>query len=238
MQGVMTMRGKALQPLLDYLENAPRQRGGRLPPERELATTIGVSRQALRRALDCLEKEGKLARQVGRGTFYLDPCDPARPVAASSTGSIGIDFDLGVPTNPVEVMEVRLVIEPQSARWAALRASQADLDFMNTCLNNMKEAIDWETYDSWDGALHRAICKATRNELLLMLFDRFNEARRQVSWGELRQQALKGDWKERYQEQHTILVATIASRNFVQAEIRMREHIETIRADLFGEGQV
>lgn len=224
------MRSKALQPLIAYLKASPPGRSGRLPPERDLAAAIGVSRQALRRALALLESEGRLERRVGAGTFYLG--DAERPGDAKP-GAADLAFDLGVPTNPLEVMEVRMMIEPQCARWAALRASQADIARMASCLAKMRDSEDWRDYDEWDGALHRAICVATRNQLLLMLFDGFNEARRQMSWGELRLQALKGDWREKYHLQHDGIVDAIARRAAPLAEQRMREHLETIRQDLF-----
>lgn len=224
------MRSKALEPLIAYLKASPPDRSGRLPPERDLAAAIGVSRQALRRALGLLESEGRLERRVGAGTFYVG--DAAREGQAKA-GAADLALDLGVPTNPLEVMEVRMMIEPQCARWAALRASQADIAHMASCLAKMRASEDWRDYDAWDGALHRAICVATRNQLLLMLFDGFNEARRQLSWGELRLQALKGDWREKYHLQHDGIVDAIARRAAPLAEQRMREHLETIRQDLF-----
>lgn len=225
------MRSKALQPLLAHLAASPPDPTGRLPPERDLAAAIGVSRQALRRALAHLESEGKVVRRVGAGTFYLGGGEGAR--RDGSIPETDLPLDLGVRTNPVEVMEVRMLIEPQGARIAALRASQADIAYMGSCLARMRASEDWRDYDAWDGALHRAICAATRNELLLTLFDRFNEARGQLTWGELRLQALKGDWREKYHLQHDGIVEAISRRAAALAELRMREHLETIRQDLF-----
>src|SRR5262249_60691985 len=42
---------------------------GRMPPERALASELGVGRRSLRRALDILEQEGRIQRHQGRGTF-------------------------------------------------------------------------------------------------------------------------------------------------------------------------
>src|SRR6185369_13200359 len=43
--------------------------GGRMPPERSLASELGVGRRSLRRALEVLEREGRISRHQGRGTF-------------------------------------------------------------------------------------------------------------------------------------------------------------------------
>ena len=55
-------------------EAGPQQHAGaRIPPERVLAEELRVSRADLRKALLVLETEGRLDRQVGRGTFVRDP---------------------------------------------------------------------------------------------------------------------------------------------------------------------
>lgn len=227
----VNMRAKALQPLLSYLKaSPPLGRVGRLPPERDLAAAIGVSRQALRRALRLLEEAGRIERRVGSGTFLVPNAADAE---SKATTNAAVDLDLGVPTNPVEVMEVRLMIEPHAAHAAALRGSKADFALMEQCLDKMRSAENWRTYDEWDGALHRAICAATRNRLLLMLFDGFNEARAQVTWGELRLRALKDGWIERYHDQHIEIVEAISQRAASSAAQKMRNHIETVRQDLF-----
>src|SRR4051794_22308311 len=90
---------------------------GRIPPERVLASELGVGRRSLRRALDVLEKEGRISRRQGRGTFVQ---------AHASDGAIPFDQIMD-HTNPLEVIEVRLSVEPAMARLAAIRASQSDI---------------------------------------------------------------------------------------------------------------
>ncbi|MBL4768628.1 MAG: GntR family transcriptional regulator, partial [Rhodobacteraceae bacterium] len=60
--------------------------GGRLPPERSLCETLGVSRAELRKALLVLESSGVLARQIGRGTFLAKK--PAQHKSGSTDGTI------------------------------------------------------------------------------------------------------------------------------------------------------
>jgi GntR family transcriptional regulator len=59
--------------LLASIARGELQPGTRLPPERELATTLGVSRMTLRQALDGLEQHGLLVRAGGRGTYVAEP---------------------------------------------------------------------------------------------------------------------------------------------------------------------
>ena len=87
--------------------SGPDRRDPRLPPERELAEELGVSRGTLRKALADLEVEGLIWRHVGRGTFVGN-----RPVETVQ--------DLGEVTrrtNPAGVMEARLRWSPSSPGW-------------------------------------------------------------------------------------------------------------------------
>ena len=86
--------------------------GFRLPPERSMAAEHGLARNTLRQALAALEQRGLIVRQVGRGTFVKAE---SRPALA--------DGLLAKMRNasPVDLIEVRLIIEPQAAALAAER---------------------------------------------------------------------------------------------------------------------
>src|SRR5262245_43473454 len=106
-------RGSTVEKLREMI-NGGRER---LPPERVLAEQFGISRRRVRDALDLLEKEGQVHRRQGAGTFV------AEDTAADGLLSRAIEM-----TNPVEVLEVRLSIEPTLARLAAVRASKYDIE--------------------------------------------------------------------------------------------------------------
>src|SRR5688572_2452703 len=86
---------------------------GRVPPERQLAAALDVSRAELRKALAALEAEGQVWRHVGKGTFLGE-----RPRTAMDQIAW-----LARLTNPVEVMGARFAVEPELARLAALHAN-------------------------------------------------------------------------------------------------------------------
>src|SRR5918998_1219230 len=123
----------ALMQLRAYLAQAQLPENGRLPPERELAAELGVSRAELRKALATLAAEGRLWRHVGRGTFVGNrPVDAPADVAAMARR-----------TNPAEVMKARLAIEPEIARLAALNATPAHVAQMRACLTRSRQAETW-----------------------------------------------------------------------------------------------
>ncbi len=135
----------------------------RLPSERALAAQLGVGRRTLRRALEVLEAEGHIWRQQGKGTF-LGP----RPLR----GEVSL-VELSSRTNPLEVMEARLEIEPALARLAALRASNGDIDRLKHLAQKTEFMADGDcdSRELWDGAFHRAIAEAAGNSLLFAFVD-------------------------------------------------------------------
>src|SRR6185369_10013557 len=116
---------------------------------------LGVGRRSLRRALDILEQEGHISRHQGRGTFIsgypngeADGIATSRPArngrAAAPSLAIEHIFD---HTSPMEVIEVRLAIEPVMARLAAFRASQAEINRLNALAAETRTAPDPASYE-------------------------------------------------------------------------------------------
>lgn len=202
---------------------AARQAAGenRLPPERELAMQMKVSRGTLRRALDLLEAEGTLWRHVGQGTFV-----GSRELIATPREKVTRT------TNPDEVMEGRLVVEPKLAAMAALRASAEDVARMEYCLRKGEAAANTATFEIWDGRLHRAIAEAARNRMLLALFDSLNAVRDEDLWGRLKKASFSRTRKTGYLQQHRDLVEAIRQRDAAAAEKLMLSHLDIVRRDL------
>jgi DNA-binding FadR family transcriptional regulator len=201
---------------------------GRLPPERELADMLGVSRNELRKALAALEEQGQIWRQVGKGTFLGSrPIDTVADIAAMARR-----------TSPAEVMQARLSLEPEIARLAALHAKPEQLVAMRTCLERQHSAATWREYESWDNRLHRTIAEATQNALLLGLLDTLNAVRRAVTWGRLRPPDRARPAAEHHSfAEHAAIVESISQRDMAAAATAMRKHLQTVQAKLLeGEG--
>lgn len=192
----------------------------KLPPERELSEQLGVKRTVLRKALAKLEAEGHIWRHVGKGTFVGSP-----PSSLLSDVS-----DIAARTNPSQVMEARLMVEPELARLAALHATAAEIDEMARCIKGTKQAREWRTYEMWDNKLHRSIAKASGNVCLLAVFDMLNSIRRAVAWKRLRKHEL-GRAHHSFAE-HDALVEAIGERDTEEAAAIMRDHLRAVRRDL------
>lgn len=196
--------------------------GQRLPSERLLAAQIGIGRRALRRALEVLEAEGRIWRHQGKGTF-LGP-RPPEPQANLE--------ELSKRTNPLEVMDARLEIEPALARLAALRASNGDIERLMHLSDKTASTSDADGRELWDSALHRAIAEVAGSALLLAIFDMIDRIRQDTSWRILRERARSGARQQIYVDQHRRVIAAIAQREAHAAERAMREHLEFVRDGL------
>jgi DNA-binding FadR family transcriptional regulator len=216
-------RGRsALTQLRAWLAQQALPPSTRLPPERELAEMLGVSRGELRKALALLERQGEVWRHVGKGTFI-----GARPRAEIASVAA-----IAAQTSPAEVMRARLAVEPELAREAALHASADDIKEMRLCVSGALSAETWRQYENWDNRLHRAIAEASHNALLLALFDTLNAVRRAVVWGRLREERPAPPADHHSFAEHEAIVAAIEERDRSDAANRMRLHLENVGVHL------
>lgn len=212
----------ALTQLRAWLSQQRRAPGDRLPPERQLCATLGVSRSELRKALSHLEAAGEVWRHVGKGTFIG---------AAPHTGGDDIAAT-AARTSPVEVMNARLVLEPALAAEAALCATLEDLEDLRGCLDGARAAESWRHYETWDNRLHRAIAASTGNLVTLTLFDSLNTIRRTVTWGRRRPEQDRPSPDHHSFCDHDAIYRAIAERDPTAAAGAMRAHLGRVRDKL------
>lgn len=200
--------------------------GYQLPTERELGQVFGIARSTLRKALSELEAEGLIQRQVGRGTFI------APPAAAPATGGTSAEALLARihGASPIDVMDLRLVIEPQFVEIAAMRATSRDRQQIAHCLHASEKANGILEFEHWDGALHQAILAAAQNHLLVDLYEAINGVRRQPEWETVKRRSLTPQRLAEYRKHHRKLVRALMDRDAVRARDVAREHLVAVRA--------
>jgi DNA-binding FadR family transcriptional regulator len=195
---------------------------GRLPPERSLAGELGVGRRSLRRALEVLEEEGQIWRRQGQGTFV-------------SLAKAPSDIHLGrisEHTNPMEIMEVRLAIEPPLARLAAVRASRCDLERLVRLAEETRAAPNAEDYEKANAAFHRRIAEAARNALYLTLLDAVNDILRDLACERLGESAHCFKRQAVYAGFHAEIVEAISARDGERAEKIMYAHLRDVQQNI------
>lgn len=212
----------ALVQLQAYLAQHDLPPDSRLPAERELCEVLGVSRGDLRKALALLEKEGKIWRRVGKGTFIgSGPLEETVAIA-----------EISGRTNPADLMRSRLIVEPEIAREAALHATQDDILAMRRSLVQTRAAATWRQYENLDNLLHRQIAQASRNTVLLGLFDVLNAIRRAVVWGRLRVEPARPPADHHSFAEHDRIVDAIENRDLGGAATAMRSHLQSVERRL------
>ncbi|MGH2531210.1 MAG: FadR/GntR family transcriptional regulator [Thermomicrobiales bacterium] len=140
------------------------QPGDRLPPERELAEQLEVSRSSLREALRTLEVAGLIESRHGGGTYVRDVVDQGFSLLALVFHATG--DSLG------DLWEVRLIFEPEIAARAALRSTPEDLAALNAILTRQAEQVASEERTlQIDREFHRALARASRNAVASRVID-------------------------------------------------------------------
>ena len=208
--------------LRKYLQQNRLSEHARLPPERQLAGTLGVTRNRLRAVLRRMAVQGEIWRHVGKGTFI-----GRRPLEALPHDGNGM-----VLTSPREVIDARLIFEPVLARLAAFNATSADHREMQLCLDKMADAPGWPAWASWDGRLHRSVAKASANALLLAMFDTLQMYRNRDVFRALDRPFQGTDMASK---DHAAVVKAIRERDPTRAEACMRKHILSLRHAIFGD---
>jgi len=138
--------------------------GSRLPPEREFAAQLGVSRASVREALRELELKGMVDRRPGRGTTVADA---SRMLHTGSLLAVMSEIERTVS----EVMDLRAALEPPIAGRAASRATPRDVERLTAIHAAMRATRSPARAVELDVDFHQEIGRATHNPLLVKLVE-------------------------------------------------------------------
>jgi DNA-binding FadR family transcriptional regulator len=198
--------------------------GERLPAERDLTTHFGASRSTVREALRQLEETGLVIRRIGSGTFVNYRSRPH-------------EEDIAELTSPIELIEVRLALEPDMARLAVVNATARDLDRMEAALLRCEAAKDdRESFSRADEAFHRALVECTRNPLMIWLYGKINDVRGHTQWNAMKDKILSGKRIALYNKDHRALFEALRRRDLEEAVATIEKHLNRARVDLVGAG--
>lgn len=192
----------------------------RLPAERHLAEEFSVSRGTIRSVLQILEDQHLVIRQVGSGTYV-------------SHRELTNQQEISSITSPLEMVEVRIAIEPQMVRLAISNASHRDLEELRKALRQCEDCGgDAEKFASADTAFHMALAHCSKNELLYWIYERISEVRRYSQWRTMKAKLLTPERIDYYNNQHRILYEAIASRDANEAVSIIKKHLFGVQDDL------
>ena len=143
--------------MIELIEGGTLKPGDKLPPERQLAEELNVSRTAIREALRSLESMGYIESKVGGGTFIRE--------ISLDNALLPFSAVLSKDKNLIkELLEVRQLLESEIALLASKRASEEDIERMEAALDLMRQEIDsGEIGLRGDNAFHNALAIASQN---------------------------------------------------------------------------
>jgi DNA-binding FadR family transcriptional regulator len=239
MADFMDQNEQALSKVREFIERQNVALDGRIPPERTLASELGVGRRSVRRALDVLEQEGRIHRHQGRGTFVdirstASLAVPSTAVNGSPRPALSAALENVLDyTNPLEVIEVRLANEPVMARLAAVRASPSEIKRLTMLAAKTRTAGDADAYERADSLFHRTIAEASRNTLFLAFFDTTRISQRDVGWRRLGENARCFKRQTVYANFHESIAAAVADRNGQEAYLQMQRHLNDVQQYIY-----
>ncbi|OLT14427.1 hypothetical protein BJF78_19475 [Pseudonocardia sp. CNS-139] len=195
--------------------------GDRLPSENELATRFDVSRTAIREAVQELMTLGFLEIRRGVGTFVI--AAPSAP--AAGWGELREEFRR---VSVRELLEIRMIIEPEIAALAAERATENQVQRLREDVAELHEATPGSTRHPADLAFHLHLVEAAHNKLLTRLTSLI------IDFYKHDESATRAN---DYLDHRTILGA-IEARDADWARAAMRSHLAATRAHALGDGKV
>lgn len=190
--------------------------GARLPPERDLAKKLGVSRPSVREALIALEVEGLVEVRIGSGIYVL--ATNGKHVETQATGD--------APAGPFELLRARYVIESECAALAAKSAKKAQLTAIEQAIEEMeREHAEGRHPLAGDRLFHLRIAEATGNGALVHVVKTLWEERTGPLYSQLEHHYdTPGLWESAMGEHRAVLKA-IAARDAAGARIAMQRHL-------------
>ncbi len=191
-----------------------------LPPERELASQLGVSRTVVREATKRLELQGLV--EVLHGVGIRRSGKLHKPLNGS------VEFLIPDAAGRLrQSLEVRLAVEPEIAALAAERASAAQVRELRKVHTRLMEAADLPTAVEADIDFHRALAGSTGNGIFALILETLSDLGRESRMATISQAGV-----QRARIHHHAILTAVEARDADRARAAMRNHIEVAIKDL------
>lgn len=188
--------------------------GHRLPPERDLAEALAVSRPTLRQSLRALQIMGVIKARQGSGSYLADN--------ASDIMRVPLEFALALKNvAKSDLFETRCTLEVKLASLAAERRSSEDLEAMRESLREMEKTMgDPEAWCRSEPKFHSCIVQAARNGVMATMIEMLSQMLTESRKESVR---LLTDYASSYRSHENIYVE-IEKRDPTAAAKMMMEH--------------
>lgn len=200
----------------DLIEKDLFQAGDRLPPERDLAQQLGVSRPSLREALIALDVQGHVEIRGGSGVYVARP--PAGPAARKRTPALG--------ESPRELMQARAALESAVVVIACAHGTREQIRRLGELIAGMRDEIERNRAPmELDRRFHLTLAEMSGNSVMAHLIDElFHERHSPISAKLASRYENSRTWKAALREHEAILRA-LENRDPIAAQAAILSHL-------------
>lgn len=213
----------------NLIVQTPYNAGDRLPPEREIAEMLNVTRTVVREALIMLEIKGLVEVRRGAGIYVLDN---AAGEGAAESAEMSHCNDAG----PFELLQARQLLESNIAEFAALQATREDITKMRQALQLEERELASSapgSSESGDMQFHLAIAEATHNSMLVELFRQSWQWRENnPMWTQLHRHLGDTHYRQEWLVDHQRILAALIKKDARAAKLAMWQHLENVKRRL------
>lgn len=190
--------------------------GTRLPPERDLAQQLGVSRPSLREALIALEIDGSVEIRMGSGVYV---CPPAERPAPTTTAALG--------ESPSELMQARAVIEGSAVVLACARVTADGLARLRDTLARMRVEMEQGGHPvEQDKQFHLTLAALSGNSVLVRLVGELFDERHSPISSQLRERFDSTQTWQAALDEHEAILQALEAADPLAAQTAMRQHLK------------
>lgn len=208
--------------ILSEIQSGSFEIGDKLPTERELCEQFNVSRAPIRQALSALELNGIIYSRQGEGVFIKNTqIDTERDQSSVFLESI----------SPEDIVEARMNLEPLIIKFAAIRATDEDIERLRETIKKMElETKAGKYVPETDEQLHNEIAKASHNELFIKMMSVISNAmKQQEMWQFIRDRTVtRPDYREINFNEHKSLIKAIEDHDVEEAVRLMTSHMKNL----------
>lgn len=198
------------------------QPGDKLLSERELAETLGVSRASVREAFSAMEMMGIITIRPGEGSFVRQVSYEGMLEPLSFLLQIDIE-------NVMQLLEVRKILEVESATLAATRATSEDVETIRRALNNMVDEVNSGAVgDIADAEFHFAVVKAAHNPILITLINTISDLMANTVRFSRRKIFVLRDMPTTLYDSHCLIFQAIVDKKPKKAGNLMYDHLTMV----------
>ncbi|MGR5142204.1 FCD domain-containing protein [Photobacterium sp. DNB23_23_1] len=210
--------------LRQELRDGHYQVGDRLPPERDIAERLNVSRTVVREAIIMLELENLVEVKKGSGVYVLN-------IPNHSNGRENVISD---DAGPFEMLQARQLLESNIAEFAATQVTLSDIVKMRTALELERNEIACGSVNcTGDEQFHLCIAEATQNSVLVDMLKHSWERREQSPmWKKLHTHINDTAYREEWLEDHAKILAAMQRKDPIAAKNAMWQHLENVKQRL------